>query len=134
MHIKVISQRDEIFILNPGERIVHIAFRPSNKDIFALVEACPKLEAIQLPPSYFRTLAKTVEMFCTMQKIQLLEGDVWGFRKDLCEHMEISPDLLERIAELKKDNVPEHAIAEELKRKSGVSPGMLNFVIGKVKA
>jgi len=49
MQIKVISSREEIFILNPNERIVHLAFRPSNKDLFALIEACPKIEAIHYP-------------------------------------------------------------------------------------
>ena len=44
MKIRVVSSREEIFTLNPNERIVHLAFRPSNKDIFGLVETCPKVE------------------------------------------------------------------------------------------
>ena len=52
MKIRVVSSREEIFTLNPNERVVHLAFRPSNKDIFALVETCPKIEVIQLPKSY----------------------------------------------------------------------------------
>ena len=52
MRIRVVSSREEIFTLNPNERVVHLAFRPSNKDIFSLVETCPKIEVIQLPKSY----------------------------------------------------------------------------------
>ncbi|RPJ73567.1 MAG: DUF1699 family protein, partial [Alphaproteobacteria bacterium] len=52
MKIRVVSSRNEIISLNPNERVVHLAFRPSNKDIFLLVETCPKLEIIQLPKSY----------------------------------------------------------------------------------
>jgi len=49
MKIRVVSSRNEILSLNSNERVVHFAFRPSNKDIFLLAETCPKLEIIQLP-------------------------------------------------------------------------------------
>ena len=32
MRIRVTSSRGEIFTLNPNERIVHLAFRPSNQN------------------------------------------------------------------------------------------------------
>ena len=71
MKIRVVSSREEIFTLNPNERVVHLAFRPSNKDIFGLVETCPKIEVIQLPKSYMATVSKSIEMFLEMQRIQL---------------------------------------------------------------
>ena len=86
MKIRVVSSKEEIFTLNPNERIVHLAFRPSNKDLFSLVETCPKIEVIQLPRSYGRTVSKSIEMFLKMQRIQLIEGDVWGHRKDINEY------------------------------------------------
>src|SRR5664280_3772547 len=86
MKIRVVSSREEIFTLNPNERIVHLTFRPSNKDIFGLVETCPKIEVIQLPKSYMATVSKSIEMFLEMQRIQLLEGDVWGNRTDINEY------------------------------------------------
>jgi len=49
MKFRVVSSREEIFTLNPNERVVHLAFRPSNKDLFALIEACPKIEVIHYP-------------------------------------------------------------------------------------
>jgi len=60
MKIRVVSSRDEIFTLNPNERVVHLAFRPSNKDIFGLVETCPKIEVIQLPKSYMVTVSNSI--------------------------------------------------------------------------
>ena len=42
MKIRVVSSREEIFTLNPNERIVHMAFRPSNKDIFATGRNLPE--------------------------------------------------------------------------------------------
>ena len=37
-----------------------------------------------------------------MQGIELLEGDVWGHRKDINEYYEIKPRIFDRIEELKK--------------------------------
>jgi hypothetical protein len=83
MKIRVVSSRNEILSLNPDEKVVHLAFRPSNKDIFLLVETCRKLEVIQLPKSYKRTASRAIEMFLEMQKVQLLEGDVWKLKSSL---------------------------------------------------
>lgn len=90
MKIRVVSSREEIFTLNPNEKAVHLAFRPSNKDIFGLVDTCPKIEVIQLPQSYRRRVLKSVQMFLEMQRIRLIEGDVWGHRKDLNEYYSIT--------------------------------------------
>ena len=103
MRIRVVSSREEIFTLNPNERIVHLAFRPSNKDIFGLVETCPKIEVIQLPKSYMRTVSRSIEMFLQMQRVQLLEGDVWGHRKDINEYYEIPSSVIEKIKEMKNE-------------------------------
>jgi len=62
MKFRVVNSREEISTLNPNERVVHLAFRPSNKDIFALVETCPKIEVIQLPKSYRRTVSKSIDV------------------------------------------------------------------------
>ena len=44
MKIRVISSREEILTLHSSERVVHLAFGPLNKDVFALVETFPKKE------------------------------------------------------------------------------------------
>jgi len=41
MRIRVVSSKEEINSLGSSEKIIHLAFRPSNKDIFSLVQACP---------------------------------------------------------------------------------------------
>jgi hypothetical protein len=97
MKIRVVRSRDQIFTLNSNERIIHLTFRPSNKDIFELIEACPKIEVIQLSKSYMRTVSKYIEMFLEMQGIQLIEGDVWGHRKDINEYYTIPSSVTEKI-------------------------------------
>jgi len=131
MKIRVVSSSEEISTLNPNERIVHLAFRPSNKDIFGLVEACPKTEVIQLPKSYKSTVSKSIEMFLEMQKIQLIEGEVWGHRKDLNEYSNIPASVIERIKELKSEGTPVERIGERVSRESKLSPEMVAYILTK---
>ncbi|MDQ1252494.1 MAG: hypothetical protein QG646_1615 [Euryarchaeota archaeon] len=131
MKIRVVSSREEIFTLNPNERVVHLAFRPSNKDIFALVETCPKIEVIQLPKSYRRTVSKSIEMFLEMQRIQLIEGDVWGHRKDINEYYNIPSSVIEKIRELKSEGTPAERIEERVSRESKLNPEMVAYILTK---
>ena len=131
MKIRVVSSREEIFTLNPNERIVHLAFRPSNKDIFALVETCPKVEVIQLPKSYMATVSKSIEMFLEMQRIQIIEGDVWGHRKDINEYYTIPSSVIEQIKELKSEGTPTERIEEKVSRESKLNPEMISYILKK---
>ena len=131
MKIRVVSSREEIFTLNPNERIVHLAFRPSNKDIFVLVEACLKIEVIQLPKSYMATVSKSIEMFLEMQKIQLLEGDVWGHRKDLNEYYTVSSSVIENIKEMKLEGKFAEDIEAKISRERKLNPKMIAYILTK---
>ena len=93
MKIRVVSLKDEITSLNSDEQIVHLAFRPSDKDIFALVKTCPGIKAIHIPGSYEKTVSKSIKMFLEIQNIKLLVGDVWGHRKDINEYYEIKNNV-----------------------------------------
>jgi hypothetical protein len=131
MKIRVVSSSEEISTLNPNERIIHLAFRPSNKDIFVLVEACPKIEVIQLPKSYKSTVSKSIEMFLEMQKIQLIEGDVWGHRKDINAYYSIPSSVTEKIKELKSEGTPTERIEEKVSRESKLSSEMVAYILTK---
>jgi hypothetical protein len=131
MKIRVVSSREEIFTLNPNERIIHLAFRPANKDIFGLVETCPKIEVIQLPKSYKATVSRSIEMFLEMQKIQLLEGDVWGHRKDLNEYYNIPPSVFEKIKEMKNEGKSTEYIEAKISRESKLNPEMVAYIMTK---
>ncbi|MBW6470819.1 MAG: DUF1699 family protein [Methanosarcinaceae archaeon] len=131
MKIRVVSSREEIPILNQNEKVIHLAFRPSNTDIFTLVQTCPKVEVIQLPGSYRRTVSKTMEMFMDMQKIQLIEGDVWGHRKDINEYYSTSPTIAEKIKELKSEGMSDEKIAENLSRGGKLNKEILLYMLSK---
>ncbi|MFZ2500271.1 DUF1699 family protein [Methanosarcina sp.] len=129
MKIRVVSSREEIITLNPNERIIHLAFRPSNKDIFALVETCPRIEVIQLPPSYKRTVSKSIEMFLEMQRIQLIEGDVWGHRKDINEYYRVPSSVIDKIKELKIEGKSTEDIEAKISRESKLNPEMVAYIL-----
>jgi len=131
MKIRVVSSREEIFTLNPNERVVHLAFRPSNKDIFGLVETCPKIEVVQLPKSYMGTVSKSVEMFLEMQRIELIEGDVWGHRKDLNEYYSIPQSVIEKIREMKVEGKSAEDIGIQVSRESKLDPEMVAYILNK---
>ena len=131
MRIRVVSSRDEILTLNPNERLVHLAFRPSNKDIFGLVETCPKIEVIQLPKSYMATISKSIEMFLQMQRVQLLEGDVWGHRKDINEYYAIPSSVVEKIKEMKTEGKTAEEIEKKVSRESKLNPEMVSYILAK---
>ena len=131
MKIRVVSSRDEILSLNPNEKVIHLAFRPSNKDIFLLVEICPRLEIIQLPKSYQKTISKSMEMFLEMQKIQLLEGDVWGHRKDINEYYTVPPSVMTKIRNMKAEGIPGEKIAEKITKESKLNPKMILYILNR---
>ncbi|MBE0524672.1 MAG: DUF1699 family protein [Methanosarcinales archaeon] len=129
MKIIIVSSRDEIRSLDSKEKLVHFGFRPSNKDIFELVQACPKLKALHIPQSYMRTISGTTKMYLEMQEIALLEGDVWGHRKDIDEYYEIKPKVTERIEELKSEGMAESDILDRMVRETRLSRDLLEFML-----
>ncbi len=134
MRIRVVSSKEEIESVNKSEKIIHLAFRPSNKDIFTLVQKCPDVKAIHIPVSYLKTISDSTKMFLEMQGIPLLEGDVWGHRKDINEYSEIKPEVFDRIEELKSEGLPESEILNTMERASGLSKDLLQFLMkGKGK-
>jgi hypothetical protein len=97
MRLRVVSSKNEIANLNPNEKMVHLAFRASNVDFLSLMQKCPRLRMIQVPPSYRKTMSNAMQVFLDMQGIELLEGDVWGHRKDLDEYFTVDDATLEEI-------------------------------------
>ena len=131
MKIRVVSSREEISRLNPNERLVHLAFRPSNKDIFSLIESCPKIEVIQLPRSYMATVSKSIDMFLQMQRVQLLEGEVWGHRKDINDYYAIPSSVIENIKEMKIKGKATEEIKNTVARENKLNPVMVAYIMAK---
>ena len=129
MRIRVVSSKEEIESLSKGEKIIHIAFRPSNKDIFALVQKCPEVKAIHIPGSYMKTISDSTKMLLKMQDIALLEGDVWGHRKDINEYSEIKQEVFDKIEKLRFEGLSDSDIVKIMERDTGLSKDLLQFIM-----
>lgn len=129
MKLRVVSSKNEIEQLNRNEQMVHLAFRASNTDIFRLLQNCPRIRVIQVPASYRKTLSRAGEMFLDMQGVELIEGDVWGHRKDLNEYYVIDEDVMRRIEQLRAGGANAVEIASTISMESKLSPEMVKYVI-----
>ncbi|WP_321420409.1 DUF1699 family protein [uncultured Methanomethylovorans sp.] len=129
MKIRVVSSKEEINTLSPNEEIVHLAFRPSNTDIFSLIMKCPQVKALHIPSSYKRTISNSAKMYLKMQGIELLEGDVWGHRKDINEYSEVSQNVYDRIKQYRLDGMQEEDITDKMVRETRLSPDFISFLI-----
>jgi hypothetical protein len=127
MKIRVVSSRDETPELKPNEQMVHIAFRPSNIDLLDIVKACPRLRAIQVPPSYNKTLSKAIRLFLEMQGIDLLEGDVWGHRKDVDEYYMVEEDAIEQIGDIIAGGESINDTVAQVQMTTKLSPDLIKY-------
>ena len=129
MRIRVVSSKKEIQDLDQDEEIVHLAFRPSNTDILAIVMKCPQVKALHIPNSYIRSISDSSRMYLKMRDLELLEGDVWGHRKDINEYSEISPSVYERIKECQQVGMDEESIIEKLARETRLGTDLISFIV-----
>ena len=128
MKIRIISSREEINSVRPNERAIHLAFRASNVDFLNLIKRVPRLQMIQVPPSYMKTMSKAVEVFLEMQGVKLIEGDVWGHRRDLDEYFTIENAIIEEIHTLADSGASIDDVAEKVQRKTKISPDLIKFI------
>jgi len=128
MRLRVISARTEIPNLNPNEKTVHLAFRASNVDFLNLMQRCPRLRMIQVPPSYHKTLSNAIQVFMEMQGIEMLEGDVWGHRKDLDEYYTVDETVLKEINSLAASGASVSDVAEQIQKRARISSELIKYI------
>jgi hypothetical protein len=128
MRIRVVSSRNEISNLSSNEKMIHLAFRASNVDFLNLMQKCPRLRMIQVPPSYQKTMSNAIQVFLDMQGIELLEGDVWGHRKDLDEYFTIEDNTLEEIRNLADSGLEMDEVIDRTQEKARIGPDMIKYI------
>ena len=128
MRLRVVSARNEIPNLNPNEKLVHLAFRASNVDFLNLMQRSPRLRMIQVPPSYRKTMSNAIQVFLDMQGIELLQGDVWGHRKDLDEYFTVEDTTVEEIRSLADSGSTLDDVADQIQKKTRIGPELIKYV------
>lgn len=129
MKIRVISTKDDIENLNENEEMVHLSFRPSDKDLLSIINKSQNIKVVQVPSSYMRSLSKSAKMFLDLRNITLLEGDVWGHRKDINEYYEIPNGVYKRINELMDEGFSEDEIIDKVDKETKLEPEFIRFLI-----
>jgi len=126
--LRVVSSKNEISNLNPNEKMIHLAFRASNVDFLSLMQRCPRLRMIQVPPSYKKTMSNAMQVFLDMQGVELLEGDVWGHRKDLDEYFTVEDATLEEIRTMAASGSSMEDISAQLQKKARLGPDLIKYI------
>ncbi len=127
MRLRVVSGRNEIPNLSPNEKMIHLAFRASNVDFLNLMQRCPRLRMIQTPSSYHKTMSNAIGVFLDMQGIELIEGDVWGHRKDLDEYFTVEDATIEEIRTLAASGASTDEVAAQI-QKAKLSPDLIKYI------
>src|SRR5512141_868805 len=128
MRLRVICARNEIPDLSPNEKTVHLGFGASNVDFLNLMQRCPRLRMIQVPPSYRETMSSAIQVFLEMQGIELLEGDVWGHRKDLDEYFTVDDTTLEEIRSMAATGATMDEVANQIQKKARLGPELIKYI------
>jgi hypothetical protein len=128
MKIRIISSREEINSIRPNEKAVHMSFRASNVDFLNLLQNAPRLQMIQVPPSYLKTMSKAIDVFLDMQGVKLLEGDVWGHRKDIDEYFTVPDETLTAIKSMTKEGTAPDEITKEVQRTTKLGSELIKFI------
>jgi len=128
MKLRVVSDKTEIANLNPNEKMVHMAFRASNVDFLNLMQRCPRIRMIQVPHSYHKTMSNAMQVFLEMQGIELMEGDVWGHRKDLDEYYTVDDATIEEIHALAASGANDDDVAKQIQNRTRLSPDLIKYI------
>jgi hypothetical protein len=129
MKLRVVSSKREITDLNRNEQIVHLAFRASNMDVMNLVQSCPRLKAVQIPPSYHGTISKAAQQFLDIQGVELLRGDIWGHRKDIEEYYSVSDKIVQRISNLISEDYSIEDTIKRIRRETKLSDDLIKYIL-----
>jgi len=68
-------------------------------------------------------------MLLNIQGISLLEGDVWGHRRDINEYYEIKKEVFDTIEKLKKEGLSDADILKRTETMSGLGKDLLQFLM-----
>ena len=130
MLIRVVNSRAEIANVDPEDRVIHLAFPISTVALVDLMKRCPRLEAVQTPPSVFRNMFKSSRCLLDARGIRFFEGTIQGYRAVTGDHYTIDDALiLQRAGELRAEGLNSEEIVAKVAEEAGVSPELAGFIL-----
>jgi hypothetical protein len=73
-------------------------------------------------------MSNAIQVFLDMQGIEMLEGDVWGHRKDLDEYFTVEDATLEEIRALAASGASADEVADQIQKKSRISSELIKYI------
>jgi hypothetical protein len=68
-------------------------------------------------------------MLLDSQRVQLIEGDTWGFRKDLKDYYEVPTYITDSLFTLKEEKKSHDEIVEEISRKHRLNQDFVRILM-----
>jgi hypothetical protein len=63
-----------------------------------------------------------------MQGIELLEGDVWGHRKDLDEYFTVEDETIDEIRTLAAGGTSMEELTNQVQKKARIGPELIKYI------
>jgi len=73
-------------------------------------------------------MSNAIQVFLDMQGIELLEGDVWGHRKDLDEYFTVDETTVEEISALTASGTTVDEVANQIQKRSRLGPELIKYI------
>ena len=73
-------------------------------------------------------MSNAIQVFLEMQGIELLEGDVWGHRKDLDEYYTVEDATIEEIRTLTASGATADDVANQIQKKSKLGADLIKYI------
>jgi len=78
-------------------------------------------------------MSNAIQAFLDMQGIELIEGDVWGHKKNLDEYFTIEETVMEGIKNLTSSGLSMEEVVDQTRKRARISPELIKY-IAKAKA
>ena len=79
-------------------------------------------------PFLQKTMSNAIRVFLEMQGVDLLEGDVWGHRKDLDEYYTVDNETIEEIRTLAASGAAADDVVNQIEKKSKLSSDLIKYI------
>ena len=73
-------------------------------------------------------MSNAIQVFMDMQGIELLEGDVWGHRKDLDEYFTIEETTMENIKNMASSGLNMEDVVDQTQKKTRLGPDLIKYI------
>ena len=77
---------------------------------------------------YKKTMSDAMQVFMDMQGVELLQGDVWGHRKDLDEYFTVEDATLIEIRSMAASGTNMDDVAAEMHKKARLGSDLIKYI------